>query len=164
MIFLLTLPFILWLQYYLSFFALTVLVIFGILTYRNIHLLTTVSTQQSIRTRLSKWEQQITRMMVIQTVLNISCTLPRFIFVIYTIATVQQRAMRSLNQIYIEALVDQLTICIMCLDFVSSFYIFIFSSKRFRQTIKMYLQRCLHLQNNRVVPFDATLLENPHLL
>jgi hypothetical protein len=129
----------------------------GILTYRNIHFMTIVNAQrQSVRTRLSMWEQQITRMMIIQTVLNISCTLPRSIFVIYIIATVQQGAVESLNQIYIESLIDQLTECIMCLDFASSFYIFFLSSPRFRQTIKIHLQRFLHLGNNQVIPINAS--------
>jgi hypothetical protein len=138
-------------------FPLIVLTIFGILTYRNIHFMTIVNAQrQSVRTRLSMWEQQITRMMIIQTVLNISCTLPRSIFVIYIIATVQQGAVESLNQIYIESLIDQLTECIMCLDFASSFYIFFLSSPRFRQTIKIHLQRFLHLGNNQVIPINAS--------
>ncbi|CAF3352752.1 unnamed protein product [Rotaria sp. Silwood2] len=91
-------------------FPLIILIIFSILTYRNLHLMTTDNAQQqSVRTRLSMWEQQITRMMIIKTVLNISCTLLRCILMIYTIATLNQRAMRSLNRIYIETLLDQLT-------------------------------------------------------
>ncbi|CAF4796804.1 unnamed protein product, partial [Rotaria sp. Silwood2] len=57
--------------------------------------------QQSVQTRLSIWEQQITRMMIIQTVLIISCTMPRCILMIYTIATFNQSTMKSLDRIYI---------------------------------------------------------------
>ncbi|CAF3680704.1 unnamed protein product [Rotaria sp. Silwood1] len=138
-------------------FPLIILIIFGILTYRNLHLMTTINDQQqSIPTRLSMWERQITRMMIIQTVLNVSCTLPHCIFLIYTIATVQQIAMKSLNQIYIEYLLAQLCAYIVSLDFASSFYIYFLSSSRFRQTTKMYLKRLLHLGNNQVTPFNIS--------
>ncbi|CAF3330277.1 unnamed protein product [Rotaria sp. Silwood2] len=138
-------------------FPLIVLIVFGILTYRNLHLMTTINgQQQSVTTRLSMWEQQITRMMIIQTVLNVSCALPQCILLIYTIATVQQSAMKSLDQIYIEYLLAQLCEFIVCLDFASSFYIFFLSSSRFRQTTKMYLKRLLHLESNQVTPFNIS--------
>jgi hypothetical protein len=80
--------------------------------------------QQSVRTRLSMWEQQITRMMIIQTVLTILYTVPRSVYLIYSVATYEQNAMKSLNQLYIETLIGELTLCIMCLNFASPFYIF----------------------------------------
>ncbi|CAF1359891.1 unnamed protein product [Rotaria sordida] len=137
-------------------FPLIVLIIFGILTYQNFHAMTTNAHQQSVRTRLSMWEQQITRMLIIQTVLNVSCTLPRCILVIYSMAAVQQGAIRNLDQIYIILLLDQLTQFVLCLDFASSFYIFFLSSSRFRQTIKMHLKRFLKLGNNQVNPMNIS--------
>ncbi|CAF3911207.1 unnamed protein product [Rotaria sp. Silwood1] len=138
-------------------FPLIILIIFSILTYRNLHLMTIANAQQqSVRTRLSIWEQQITRMMIIQTVLIISCTMPRCILMIYTIATFNQGTMKSLNRIYIETLLDQLTACIMGLDFASSFYIFCLSSSRFRQTIKTSLKRFFKLGNNQVTSINIS--------
>jgi hypothetical protein len=103
------------------------------------------------------WEQQMTRMMLAQTLLSISCTLLRAIFVIYTIATVGGRATRSFNRLSIETLVDQLTLIIICVNFASSFYIFLLSSARFRETIKMYLKRLLNLEHNQIGPTDISL-------
>jgi hypothetical protein len=137
---------------------LLVLSTFCMLTYRNIRVVTRVR-QQPVRTRLSMWEQQMTRMMLAQTLLSISCTLPRSIFVIYTIATVGGRATRSFNRLSIETLVDQLTLIIICVNFASSFYIFLLASARFRETIKMYLKRLLHLGHNQIGPTNISLTQ-----
>lgn len=134
-------------------FPLITLIVFGFLAHRNVHKMTALNAQQhALHTRLSMWEQQITRMTIVQTILNIFCTFPRSVFVIYTIATVEQRSMRSLEQILIESLIDQLTVTIMCLDFASSFYIFFLCSPRFRQTVLMCLRRLLRLPPNQITP------------
>ncbi|CAF3770791.1 unnamed protein product [Rotaria sp. Silwood1] len=52
------------------FLPLIVLILFGLLTYRNIRLVTHIR-QQPNQTRMSTWEQQMTRMMLTQTL----CTL-----------------------------------------------------------------------------------------
>ncbi len=130
---------------------LLVLITFGMLTYRNIRLLTHVR-QQPGQTRLVMWEQQMTRMMLAQTLLSISCTLPRAIFIIYTIATVGGRATRSFDQVVIEFLIDQLTVSIICVNFAASFYIFLLSSARLRKTLKTYIRRLLNLEHNEIGP------------
>jgi hypothetical protein len=107
------------------------------------------------------WEQQMTRMMLAQTLLSISCTLPRTIFVIYTIATVGGRATRSFDRVSIEFLVDQLTVVITCVNFASSFYIFLLSSARFREMIKIYLKRLLNLGHNQIGPTNISLTQQP---
>jgi hypothetical protein len=143
---------------------LIVLIIFGLLTYHNICLLTHFHVQQNpTRTRLSMWEQQMTRMMIVQTVLSILCTLPRSMFLIYSVATIDERATRSLDQIFIEILIDQLTVFIMSLNFASSFYIFFLSSPRLRQTIKMYIKRIWNVRNNQVGPMHMSLTAPPPL-
>jgi hypothetical protein len=141
---------------------LIVLIIFGILTYRNICLLTHIHAQQHpARARLSMWEQQMTKMMIVQTVLSVICTLPRCIFLIYSIATIDESATRSLDRIFIELLIDQLTVFIMSLNFASSFYIFFLSSPRLRQTIKMYLKHLWNVTNNQVGPIRMSLTAPP---
>ncbi|CAF1049066.1 unnamed protein product [Adineta steineri] len=126
-----------------------VLITFSILTYRNIH-------HHLIRNHLSMWEQQMTRMIIIQTLLSIFCTLPQFIFVIYSIVTLNKRAMRSFYQISIELLINQCTIFIMGIHFISSFYIFFLFSSRLRLTIKKYMKNLWNLKNNQIIPVNIT--------
>ncbi|CAF1401614.1 unnamed protein product [Rotaria sordida] len=135
---------------------LIVLILFELLTYCNIRLVTRIR-QQPNQTRLSTWEQQMTRMMLTQTLLSIFCTLPRAIFTIYTIATIDESATRSFDQQSIILLVDQLTVSIASMNFVSSFYIFLLASPRFRQTIRMCLKRRLNLGPNQIAPTNILL-------
>ena len=128
---------------------LLILTLFGLLTCRNIRLVIRVR-QQPVRNRLSMWEQQMTRMMLTQTLLSASCTLPRAIFTLYTIATYKGSATRNFNKIVIDLLLDSLTYVILCVNFASSFYIFIFSSPRVRQTITMHLKQMLGLRSNQI--------------
>lgn len=139
---------------------LLILITFGMLTYRNIRLVTHIR-QQPIRNRLSMWEQQMTRMMLAQTLISISCTLPRTILVIYTIATVGGRATRSFDQVVIEFLIDQVTLFIITLNFASSFYIFLLSSARLRETLKMHLKRLFNLRHNQVGHMSNSLTAQP---
>ncbi|CAF2672911.1 unnamed protein product [Rotaria sp. Silwood2] len=138
------------------FFPLTVLILFGLLTYRNIRLTTHVR-QQANQTCLSTWEQQMTRMMLAQTLLSICCTLPRAVFVIYSIATIGEDTTRSFDQLSIVLLVDYLTVCIISANFTSSFYIFLLSSPRLRQTIQVYLKRCFNAEHRQTAPTNISL-------
>ncbi len=140
---------------------LVVLITFGMLTYRNIRLLTHVRQQQPARNRLAMWEQQMTKMMLAQTLLSISCTVPRAIFVMYTIVTHGERATRSFDRVIIEFLIDQSTVFLICLDFASPFYIFLLSSARLRKTITMHLKRLLKLEPNQIGPTDIGLTAQP---
>ncbi|CAF4008313.1 unnamed protein product [Rotaria sp. Silwood2] len=130
---------------------LIVLILFGLLTYRNIRLVSHIR-QQPNQTRMSTWEQQMTRMMLTQTLLSIFCTLPRAIYIVYAIATLDESTKRTFDEMSIVALIDQLTVSITSINFASSFYIFLLASPRFRQTIQMYLKRGLHLGQNQVTP------------
>lgn len=128
---------------------LLVLITFSALTYRNIGFLTNVR-RPAVRNRRSMWEQQMTRMMLAQTLLSIACTLPRAIFILYTIATVSERATRSFDRLSIELLLDQLSVFINCANYTSSFYIYILISPRLRQTIKLYFKRLMNLEHNQI--------------
>ncbi|CAF1362408.1 unnamed protein product [Adineta steineri] len=137
-------------------FPLIILIIFGILTYQNIFGVTRVHqdldrTRLSI-TRLSTWEQQMTKMMISQTLLTILCTLPRAIFFIYIMAIINEIAMKSVDELEIIYFMNQLTAFIFGINFASSFYIFLLFSPRFRQTIKTHLKCQFHLTNNQVAP------------
>ncbi|CAF3000412.1 unnamed protein product [Rotaria sp. Silwood2] len=141
---------------------LIVLILFGLLTYRNIRLVSHIR-QQPNQTRMSAWEQQMTRMMLTQTLLSIFFTLPRAIFNVYTIATIEERATRSFDQESIVLLVDQLTISITSMNFASSFYIFLISSPRFRQTVLMYLKHPCNLGHNQIAPTNLAITATTHI-
>ncbi|CAF1330680.1 unnamed protein product [Rotaria sp. Silwood1] len=61
-------------------FPLSILIAFGLLTCRNIRLVTHIR-QQPNQTHMPMWEQQMTRMMLSQTLVSAICTLPRAIFI-----------------------------------------------------------------------------------
>jgi hypothetical protein len=71
------------------------LVVFSLLTYRNIVRVTSVR-QQMGEHRLSTWEHQMTRVMLTQIILCITCALPRGLFVVYSMAT-SPRSLDSTN-------------------------------------------------------------------
>lgn len=142
------------------FLPLIVLIMFGLMTCRNIRLVMHVR-QQPNQTRRSMWEQQMTRMMLVQTLVSVFCTIPRAIFIIYTIATFNERPTRSFDRISVELVVDHLTVSITCVNFASSFYIFFLSSPRLRQTIRMYLKRLFHLEHHRVGATNISLTAPP---
>lgn len=135
---------------------LIILILFGLLTYRNIRLVTHIR-QQPNQTRVSTWEQQMTRMMLIQTLTSILCTVPRAALNIYAIATLGKSDVKSFDQISIELLIGQLTASMASMNFASSFYIYFFSSRRFRQIIKMQLKRLFHLEPNQIAPTSIPL-------
>lgn len=138
-----------------TFLPLLLLIFFVSLTFLNIHFVKRIR-QQPNQTHMSSWEQQMTRMMLTQTLLSIFCTIPRAIFIIYSIATVDQSATRSFFEASIILLADSLTVSIILINFASSFYIFLFSSPRFRKTIVIYVKRSLHIENNRIEPTRTT--------
>ncbi|CAM4944267.1 unnamed protein product [Rotaria socialis] len=131
------------------FLPLIVLIMFGLLTCRNIRFVTRIRRQAN-QTRLSTWEHQMTRMMLIQTLLCIFCSFPRAIFVIYAVATIDQSADRSSDQLSILDFVDYLSQSVLCINFASSFYIFLLSSPRFRQTVQVYLKHQFRLGPNHL--------------
>ncbi|CAF3211823.1 unnamed protein product [Rotaria sp. Silwood2] len=139
------------------FLPLIVLILFGLLTYRNIRLVTRIR-QHPHQTRMSTWEQQMTRMMLTQTLLSIFFTLPRAIYVVYSIATIDESTTRSFEHQSIMLLVDQLTASIISMNFASSFYIFLLSSSRFRQTINMYLKCRFNLRHHQIGPTNILLI------
>ncbi|CAF3755146.1 unnamed protein product [Rotaria sp. Silwood1] len=140
---------------------LVVLILFGLLTYCNIRLVSHIR-QQPNQSRMSTWEQQMTRMMLTQTLLSIICTIPRAVYVAYTISINAEATTMSFEQISIILLADSLTISIVSVNFASSFYIFLFSSPRFRQTILMYLTCRFHLRSNQIAPTNMLLTATTH--
>lgn len=140
-----------------AFLPLFVLILFGLLTYRNIRRVIYVR-QRPIQNRAITWEHQMTRMMLTQTLISIFCTFPRVIFNIYSIATSRETTTKTFYQISIIILVDQITIAITSVNFASSFYIFLASSPRFRETIKTCLTRLFMIGRHQIQPTNTTLI------
>ncbi|CAF1413526.1 unnamed protein product [Rotaria magnacalcarata] len=135
------------------FLPLIVLIMFGLLTYRNIRFVTHIRHHAN-QARLSTREHQMTKMVLIQTLLCIFCSFPRAIFVIYAVATIDQSADRSFDQLAIVTLVDYSSQSVLCINFASSFYVFLLSSPRFRKTVQVYLKHQFHLGPNQVEPMN----------
>ena len=131
------------------FLPLIFFILFVIFTWRNIQFITQNNNTQ---TRLSTWEQQITRLMVVQTLINIICTLPRAVLVLYVAFTVKNRLTRSIDAIIIEYFFDQLTLFLFGINNISTFYLFLGSSHRFRQTIRMILKSFPRVEDPQVHP------------
>ncbi|CAF3760627.1 unnamed protein product [Rotaria sp. Silwood1] len=138
-------------------FPLCILIAFGLLTCRNIRRVTHIR-QQPTQTHSPMWEQQMTRMIVTQTLCSIICALPRAMFVMYMAATVEGDAKKSFDQISIELLVNQLSAIILCVNFSSTFFIFIFVSPRLRETIKIHLKRLFNLRRNQIGATNISLM------
>ncbi|CAF2688302.1 unnamed protein product [Rotaria sp. Silwood2] len=130
-------------------FPLCILITFGLLTCRNIRLVTHIR-QQRIQTHLPMWEQQMTRMMLTQTFFSIICASPRAIFIMYWTATYGEDAKKSCDQISIELLINQLSAIILCFNFSSSFFVFLCVSPRLRETLKIHLKRLFNLRQNQI--------------
>lgn len=139
-------------------FPLCILIIFGLLTLRNIRV-ATHTRQQIFQTRLSTWEQQMTRMILTQTLVSVTCALPRAMFVVYWTATFNNNAMKSFDRISIEMLINQLSAMILCINFSSSFFIFLFVSPRFRETIKTHIKHSFNLRNNLINATNISLTQ-----
>ncbi|CAF3565896.1 unnamed protein product [Rotaria sp. Silwood1] len=130
-------------------FPLSILIAFGLLTCRNIRLVTHIR-QQPNQTHMPMWEQQMTRMMLSQTLVSAICTLPRAIFIMYWAATFGQNVEKSFDRISIELLINQVSAIILCVNFSSSFFIFLCVSSRLRETIKMHLKHLFTLRRNQI--------------
>ena len=131
---------------------LIILILFSILTYRNMR---TIITQKNVqqnhaRTGWSALEQQITQMMIVQTLLSVVCTAPRAILVIYVASTLNNQLLKSADLTVIQYLLDQVTLFIFGIIFASPFYVFVLSSVRFRKTINMLFKRVFNVEDNEV--------------
>ena len=130
---------------------LIILIILGLLTSRNIRLVTHHHAQQQrSRNRLLAWEQQITRMMIAQTIVSILCTTPRAALFVYVATTLRNNIVQSIDQVVIIELMNQITLMLLGINYVSPFYLFFFVSQRFRQTIKITLKNFFRLRSNQI--------------
>lgn len=134
-------------------FPLIILIIFAILTFRNIHSITYFRRQHG-QNRQLKWEILLTKMIIIQTSFSICCTVPRAIFLLYWLSTMLKNLSKDLNQLSIELLFNQITTFIICLNYTSSFYIFFIVSPRFRRDILKHLEPLCQWEQRRINPIE----------
>ncbi|CAF1500090.1 unnamed protein product [Adineta steineri] len=125
-----------------------ILIIFGILAYRNMRLLVNVRQLRGI-------DRQLTFMVCAQVLLIVIGIAPYALFNIYSISTAQWN--KDIEQKNKENFVINMIALIGTIEFGASFYLFIIISSSFRQQAKQYLC-CCWPQTNIVQPIDMNVL------
>ncbi|CAF3684001.1 unnamed protein product [Adineta steineri] len=125
-----------------------ILIIFGILAYRNLRLLMNVRQLRGI-------DRQLTLMVCAQVLLIVIGIAPYALFNIYSISTAQLN--KDIEQKNKEIFVINMISLIGTIEFGASFYLFIIISSSFRQQVKQYLC-CCWPQTNIVQPIDMNVL------
>ncbi|CAF1168596.1 unnamed protein product [Rotaria sordida] len=129
----------------------SVMVVFGYLTYRNIHLRRALAEQQA--------DRQVTRMTLIQVILVVICIVPYGINIAYNVAT--SGISKDANRLLIENFVQSTITLTSYIYFGGSCYVFLISSSRFRRVIK---DRILCWgRSNQVIPIQQPICKTAPL-
>ena len=115
---------------YLGLFPAGILIITGLLTYRNLTKLQLGRQRQLI-------QKQLTIMMLIQIPIIVCSILPYVIFVSYTSFTSTQ--VKSAYQRSLESLVTNVVTLLFYITYACPFYVFLASSKSFRENLKQLI-------------------------
>ncbi|CAF1367143.1 unnamed protein product [Adineta ricciae] len=140
-------------DYYNFFFApmvfcalpIVIPVIFGILTYRNIRLLTN---------RVHRIEQQLTKMLLLHFIITSVVSIPYAIFTFYNAATL--RMQKDSLRLAQEYLYSTITRNFFQVHYADTFYIFFISSSEIRETLKKNLLQMIC--RTRIVPVTAEMI------
>ena len=103
-----------------------IMITFGYLTYRNIHSITALVTEQV--------DRQLTEMILIQVLLVVVCILPYGINNAYTLIT--SGIKKDTNRLAIESFIVTIIGLLSYFYYAGSCYVFLISSSRFRQSTK----------------------------
>ena len=123
-----------------------VLIIFGVLTYRNISLLRGNLNRE-------RTQRQLTSMILLHVIFIIVGTTPFAFFYIYLAITLSD--IKSLERQALENLLENIVSLISYVPFSCSFFVYYFSSKTHRNHVKQLLH--IHRRRNQV----ATRVNNP---
>ncbi|CAF1593528.1 unnamed protein product [Rotaria sp. Silwood1] len=131
----------------------TILIITGIMTYRNTNKLQIGRQRELI-------QKQLTSMMLIQIPIIIISTLPYVTFTEYTILTATVN--KSADRRAIEILLTNIFTTLCYITFACPFFVFIASSSSFREEAKiLFLCRKTNLlRNNQIQPFSTNIFRN----
>ncbi|CAF1262936.1 unnamed protein product [Adineta steineri] len=124
-----------------------ILIIFGILAYRNMRLLTNVRQLHGI-------DRQLTLMVCGQVLLILIGVAPYALFNIYSTSTAQWN--KDIEQKNKETFILNVVSLNSTIEFGASFYLFIIISSSFRQQVKQYLYSCW-IKPNIVQPTDMNI-------
>ncbi|CAF0793568.1 unnamed protein product [Adineta steineri] len=114
---------------YLGLLPSIMLILTGLMTYRNTNKLQITRQREII-------QKQLTKMMLIQIPIIICSTLPYVIFTEYTVfsATI----IKTSNQRIIENIITNIVTLLFYMSFACSFFVFLISSNSFRQEAKLF--------------------------
>lgn len=115
---------------YLGLLPTLILASTGLLTYRNVMLL-------KINHQREQMQKQLTNMMLIQIPIILISTLPYIAFSEYRIHTTT--SVKSVDQRSIENLITNIVTLMFYITFSCQFFVFFFSSPRFRQQAKLFI-------------------------
>ena len=127
----------------------TVLIMFGGLTYRNVSWLRANQNRERV-------QRQLTSMILLHVILIIISIIPLAFFYFYLAITLND--VKDVNRGFLENLIENLVSLISYFSYSTSFFVYFFSSTTFRCQLK----RLLHLRTPRVEPERKAVLSiNP---
>ncbi|CAF1646673.1 unnamed protein product [Adineta ricciae] len=132
----------------LCFIPVSILIVFGCLTCRNI--------QQTRNLTEDHFDRQLTKTIIIQVILIIISQTPYATYNAYIFFSTG--ITKSSTRIDIENFLYIITALMAYEYYASTFYIFLFSSKRFRQAVKQRI--CLWQRNNPIAPVGISINNN----
>ncbi|CAF3769878.1 unnamed protein product [Rotaria sp. Silwood1] len=129
----------------------TILIITGLLTYRN-------TNKLQIRRQRQVVQKQLTSMMLLQIPIILFSTLPYIIFTEYSIFTATMT--KTANQKAIELVITNIVSITCYITFACPFFVFFASSKSFRKETKMLLlcRKTTLLRTNQVQPYSTMMV------
>ncbi|CAF2852679.1 unnamed protein product [Rotaria sp. Silwood2] len=127
-----------------------ILTITGLLTYRNANKLQIGRQRQLV-------QKQLTKMMLIQIPIILFSTLPYVIFTEYLMSTATM--VKSTNKKTVELIITNIVSATCYITFACPFFVFLASSKSFREEAKMFLlcRKTTLLRINHIQP-DSTII------
>ncbi|CAF3536191.1 unnamed protein product [Rotaria sp. Silwood2] len=131
----------------------TILIITGLMTYRN-------ANRLQIGRQRESFQKQLTSMMLIQIPIIILSTLPYVIYTEYTILTV--KLSKSDDRRATELLITNILTILFYITFACPFFVFFTSSLSFREEAKILFlcRRSNQLTSNQIQPYCITTIRN----
>ncbi|CAF0938320.1 unnamed protein product [Rotaria sordida] len=138
---------------YLGLFPSMILIITGLMTYRNTNRLQILRQRQLL-------QKQLTSMMLTQIPIILFSTLPYIIFTEYTAVT--STIIKSTDQKAVERLFTNIVTLLFYITFACPFFVFFASSASFRREAKMFLlrEKTNLFTTNQIQPYSIAIIKN----
>ncbi|CAF1551941.1 unnamed protein product [Didymodactylos carnosus] len=117
-----------------------ILIVTGLITKHHIKIIQRrIIPTTSHRTQIQQIDQQLTRMLLLQLIVSILAGVPFGLTFAYNLAT--ENLDKSQERVAWEGLIRSLFILLFQMNYVSSFYIYLYSSKLFRKQFRNHFKR-----------------------